>query len=238
MTPDRGARGIVFDLFHTLVDPEAFRPRGFSRLRHAATVLGVDEADLSRYWDQMSLRRNTDASIGVAGLLAEYLRRAGRTASAALLEEVEAAFGRYQDQAIMQPEAAVVAALQTWRGKGLRLGVLSNADAREARTWGASPLASLVDAACFSCEIGVAKPDRRAYQAVLDRLGLPAAVCLFVGDGGSGELAGARAAGFRVVVFMRGHVARSGLRPPPELARLAAEADGTVDVLQDLDRYL
>lgn len=42
--------------------------------------------------------------------------------------------------------------------------------------------------------------------------GVAAGRAVFVGDGGSNELTGAKAAGFGLVVFMRGFVVRNGLR--------------------------
>jgi FMN phosphatase YigB (HAD superfamily) len=64
---------------------------------------------------------------------------------------------------------------------------------------GISPLRELVDAAVFSYEAGVAKPDQAAYAAAADRMGVAPASSVFVGDGGSDELVGAEAAGMRPI---------------------------------------
>ncbi len=64
-----------------------------------------------------------------------------------------------------------------------KIGVLSNAwsDARsfhnakfKMNTW--------VDAAVYSAEVKLLKPDPRIYRIVLDQLGLPAGACVFVDD--------------------------------------------------------
>jgi putative hydrolase of the HAD superfamily len=45
------------------------------------------------------------------------------------------------------------------------------------------------------------KPEPAIFQLCLERLGLPAGSCLFVGDGGSNELSAARAAGLTTVLM-------------------------------------
>ena len=48
--------------------------------------------------------------------------------------------------------------------------------------------------------VGCVKPERAIYENCLEKLGLPAAECLFVGDGGSNELVGARDVGMSTVL--------------------------------------
>ena len=43
------------------------------------------------------------------------------------------------------------------------------------------------------------KPDIHIYELAMRRLGVPPEICLFVGDGGSDELYGAKSAGMKTV---------------------------------------
>jgi putative hydrolase of the HAD superfamily len=52
----------------------------------------------------------------------------------------------------------------------------------------------------YSCDIGVAKPDRRAYEIAASRLGVPPAGCLFIDDSEANVMA-AREVGMRAEVF-------------------------------------
>jgi putative hydrolase of the HAD superfamily len=52
----------------------------------------------------------------------------------------------------------------------------------------------------FSWEAGFLKPDPRIYALTLERLELSPGECLYVGDGGHGELQGAKEAGFSTVL--------------------------------------
>jgi FMN phosphatase YigB (HAD superfamily) len=94
-------------------------------------------------------------------------------------------------------EPAVVDTLVELSSTGVRLGVLSNCSVEEAAGWASSPLAGRVDAAVFSYDVGMAKPDPALYRLACGRLGVPPEACVFVGDGGSDELAGAAAVGMR-----------------------------------------
>ena len=96
--------------------------------------------------------------------------------------------------------------LKRLRESGLRLGLISNADAMEVEAWSDCRLAPLFDAAIFSCAVGCVKPEPAIYAKCLDALALLASDCLYVGDGGSNELAGAKAAGL-TTVFISGVIA-------------------------------
>jgi FMN phosphatase YigB (HAD superfamily) len=89
---------------------------------------------------------------------------------------------------------------------GFRLALISNADTMEVAAWNDCPLAGLFDAEVFSCMVGCAKPEPAIYEKCLQLLGLSAAECLFVGDGGSNELVGARDVGMPTV-FISGVIA-------------------------------
>jgi putative hydrolase of the HAD superfamily len=57
----------------------------------------------------------------------------------------------------------------------------------------------MFDAEVFSCDVGLAKPDAAIYRYCLKEMRLEAADCIFVGDGGSNELVGAKDVGLKTV---------------------------------------
>lgn len=230
-------QAIVFDLFHTLVDPEDFRPRDFDRAERVAAVLEVEEGPFREYWEgelarlAVSPDRASDAAL-------RYARARGRAVGPAHGAAVDDILGRYQDLALERPRAEVVEALRALRRLGLGLGLLSNAHERDVRSWERSPLRPHLDAAAFSCFIGHAKPEAAAYRSVLARLGVEAGRAAFVGDGGGGELAGARRHGFALVVLVSGQALRSGLRDRAQVETLEAEADLHLPGVEDLPGVL
>lgn len=54
------------------------------------------------------------------------------------------------------------------------------------------------DVACMSCELGMKKPQIEIFEICLEKLGLKAEECLYVGDGGSQELETAQSVGMKV----------------------------------------
>ena len=93
--------------------------------------------------------------------------------------------------------ATTHALLEALRERGLKLGLVSNAFDpgwllhRDLEQMG---IASRIDVAVFSSEVGIRKPDPAIFRRALDRLGVAPAHALFVGDRlyedvrGAGEL--------------------------------------------------
>ena len=74
----------------------------------------------------------------------------------------------------------MLAAVAALRRGGVRTGLLSN-------SWGfegypRERFGELFDAVVISGEVGLRKPDPAIYALAADRLGLPAAACVFVDD--------------------------------------------------------
>ena len=93
--------------------------------------------------------------------------------------------------------------LDELRRRGLRLGLISNWDERLPRLLDGLGLAGRLDAVVYSQEVGAEKPDGRIFAAALDRLSLPPARVLHVGDRRRHDLEGAQAAGLRALLLDR-----------------------------------
>ena len=234
------ARGVVFDLFHTLVNPDAHRPDGFIRAFKMAEVLGLSDVDgFSEWWTKMEAQRHVSRSKKVVEYVDEYLlEHTGRRCTAEQLAEVSLIWGQMHDRALLEPEEEVVYALRGLRARGLKLGLLSNIDEREALGWPRSPLSSLFDAVCLSCDIGYSKPSKQAYSSVLTGLGIDASSSVYVGDGSHDELAGAKESGFGLVIFMKGYISRSGIRSVQVMNKRERVADATIMSLSEIANML
>ena len=151
-------------------------------------------------------------------------------------EQVQAAaaerFGRFR-HALLVIEPEVLSGLERLRDMGYRLGMISNCGADEIRNWPESPLAARLDVALFSCTVRLKKPDVRIYRLAAERLGVAAEHCLYVGNGGSQELPGARRAGMTPVLLTR-HLEVVSPERITEMARDAARLVRTVSELADV----
>ena len=148
-----------------------------------------------------AVRTSFDARArGATGDLAATLRwlavGCGVDPSAARLERA-CAIRLSSEREFMAPRHAAIDVLTALKAGGVGIGVLSDCTHELVVHWPGLPFAPFVDAAVFSIETGKRKPDPAMYAEVCGRLGVVAADCLYVGDGGSNELTGARAAGMR-----------------------------------------
>jgi HAD superfamily hydrolase (TIGR01549 family) len=102
--------------------------------------------------------------------------------------------------------------LETLRGRGYRLAVVSNADGRVRGLLEAAGLTSLLEFIVDSAEVGVEKPDPRIFHAATDRLGLPPAACAYVGDIYEIDVVGAARAGLSGILVGHAPAPESVLR--------------------------
>jgi putative hydrolase of the HAD superfamily len=207
---------LVFDLFNTLVhDGNDARDRV---LREMAGMVGVPAEELVRAYHDTWRQRLTGWSVEeTVRVLAERLGgHPSRAEVARAAAHRRALAGRVL--ALVSP--ATLAALDGLRAAGSRLALASNATADAAEAWPDSALAPRFDAAVFSSELGVGKPDPGIYLAAAARLGAKPADCVFVGDGADGELAGAAAVGMTVIRTVE-HQDTVPSWPGPTIASLA-----------------
>jgi putative hydrolase of the HAD superfamily len=186
---------VVFDLFGTLIDDS--QPAAYAEfLAETARRLGADADRFSTLWAVHDVVRYTGPiEACLEGICAEL----GLSDRARLQDAL--AFRVEQLRRLLVPRADAVETLRTLRGRGLRLGMISNASGEVSRLWAETPLAELFDAALFSADERMMKPDRRIYARMAELLAVPAEDCLFVGDGAYRELQGAAEAGMSPVLI-------------------------------------
>ena len=87
--------------------------------------------------------------------------------------------------------------LDELKRRGIKIGLITNTFSDERDMIRSSRLFPYFDEAIISYEQGIRKPDPEIYQCMIERLNLKPEECLYVGDGGSRELYGAKEAGMR-----------------------------------------
>jgi putative hydrolase of the HAD superfamily len=117
------------------------------------------------------------------------------------------------------------ATLDALAARGYPLAVVSNTGDGRARVrleaaGLAGPLACIVD----SHVVGIEKPDPRIFAMAAERVGVPAANCVYVGDIFSVDVLGARAAGMHAVLLDPANV--WGDVAAPRVASLSALVEG------------
>jgi len=197
-----GASAVIFDFFGTLT-PGTPAEVWLNQASRVAAAMGVEEQALYAAYHDTYGERIT----GSLGDLPQTMQAlAGRLGVRLTTTQLAAACRvRRQDQRerfALRPEA--IGVIEWLRGRGLKIGVLSDCSVELPEHWPAMPVSAVVDAAVFSCTAGFRKPDPRLFALVTGKLKVDGADCVYVGDGGGRELSGARAAGMRAVLLADG----------------------------------
>jgi putative hydrolase of the HAD superfamily len=194
-----GLKGVLVDLWGTLV-PVSSQSSRAPHLRAIAEALDVDPVSFERDWAASMPER----CIGALGPLEETLRRVAlRQGRNPPPEAVRRALDIRLDysRAALEGSGPVIPALDALRDAGLRLAVVSDTTAETSRLWPNIALGSRFQATVFSCDTGFCKPDPRAYRSAWEQLGLEPGDCVYVGDGDSRELTGARSVGLKAFLY-------------------------------------
>jgi FMN phosphatase YigB (HAD superfamily) len=131
---------LVIDVFHTLVDPEDYRPKDFRRTDKIAELFKIDPEAFAKYWSEILEQRCTKQKKTI-DYVQEYVSKiTGKSCSKKDLAMAELILGRYQDLAIRNPDILVPQTVASLKYYGLKLGLLSNVDEREVAAWLYSPL--------------------------------------------------------------------------------------------------
>lgn len=189
-------RAIVFDLFHTLTSVTALRVPG----KGTSEVLGVSRQD----WDVQLLLCSQDRLRGKMTDPFRIMEQMAHSIDPGIPEHVIDAAVRNRierfEYALINIESETIDTLKRLKQMGKLLGLVSNADVNEISGWQKSSLKDFFDVVIFSCRVGYIKPEREIYEIALNELKVRAEDVLYVGDGGSDELKGARDMGMTTVL--------------------------------------
>jgi HAD superfamily hydrolase (TIGR01549 family) len=190
----KAIQAVFFDLFETVItefDPE-WQP-GLS----VAERLGMDEETFEAEWKARQRSRYTCAHPDYRGVLREICVSADRPVDGALIERLYRERLADKRKPFERIEDEVTQMLVGIRDSGVKLGLVSNCAPEEVAGWPDCALRPLFDDAVLSYEVGCTKPDPEIYLLACKRLGVEPRHSIFVGDGGSDELAGAARVGMR-----------------------------------------
>lgn len=186
---------VVFDLFGTLVT----YPPGAPHVRAMADRLDIPFETLHREWRKLRHKRDAGELDACRALRiccdASAIERTDAELEAAAVEAILFLRG------VLTPRDGALETLGTLRERGLKLGLISDANIEASIVWPETTMAPFFDTAVFSSVEHRRKPDPGLYRAVCERLGVAASDCLYVGNGDGDELGGALTAGMQAVLF-------------------------------------
>jgi FMN phosphatase YigB (HAD superfamily) len=160
-------RAVLFDLFETLITEADARPTRASSL---GPQLGCDPEAFRAEWRA----RRHEVVVGRSSLhdvLSGIATRLGRQPEDATLRGICHDRSRAKPNLFERIEPEVESMISRLRGRGLRLGVVSNCFSEDVGAWAGCPLAPQIHCTVWSFEVGLAKPNPGIYLEATRRLG-------------------------------------------------------------------
>jgi putative hydrolase of the HAD superfamily len=223
-------RAVLFDFFGTLTT-------AVHRGRHHVTIARALGCHPDRFFAELD-RTFYPRAAGHYGPPIEALRRVayaagGKPGMAQVADAAMARVGAVQADTVLRPEAVPV--LAELHQRGLPIAVVSDCWYELPAFLPRLPVAPYLSGCVYSVDVGHCKPHPAMYLEACRRLRVDPDECMYVGDGGSRELSGARDVGMAAVRLTA-----------PDLGRhLVFESDGgwtgptagsLTDVLSLVDR--
>jgi putative hydrolase of the HAD superfamily len=220
-------KAVIFDLFHTLTSLESTLSPG---RRTTSDMLGVSQ----EAWNDQLLKKSRDRLVGSKKDAFEIIAGMARAIDRSISDEkIKAATENRIAQfaaALTAIPAETITVLGSLKKREKRIGLISNADVMEVAAWGKSKIGHFFDSTVFSCAVGCVKPEREIYEISLRELGVSPDEAVFVGDGGSNELEGAKKIGM-ATIMMTGIIKSLW---PEQIADRRRHADFVIEQLNEL----
>lgn len=186
---------IFFDLFFTLIIPK------YHLQQNENDVLGLSVEKWELYAENEMIYRRR--AMGIVNnpeeIINEIVDSIPLTVSDAQKKKLLAFRKERIKNALVNVEFEIVETIQKLHDNGIKICLISNADIIDAMYWTESPLYNLFDDAVFSYDVKCLKPNPDIYNIAIQRMNVNPEKSVFVGDGGSDELIGARKAGMKTV---------------------------------------
>jgi len=188
-------KAIYFDLFFTLIVP------AYKKTNNEFDILDLPVSEWENYAESDMLYQ--ERALGLVNSEKDIIDKIVSTIPLKISdiqkEKVLLARESRMKEALQNISTDIIDVLKKLKDKNIKLGLISNADVIDCKYWNQSPLSSFFDDVIFSCNVGMLKPDRKIYELAMQHLKVLPSECLFVGDGGSNELYGAKSVGMKTV---------------------------------------
>lgn len=221
-------KAIFFDLFFTLINPR------YSDINEY-NVVGISAMEWEKYAEDSTLYR--ERALGNVRTEKEIIDRIVDIMPCNLNElqkkEILQRREERMKRALLTIDNKILDTLRKLYDKDVKIGLISNADMIDSKQWDKSPLSEFFDIAIFSCNVGILKPEPEIYKLAMDRLGSKPEDSIFIGDGGSDELYGAKMAGMKTIFTE--YLER---KSSDKIERIKLYADYHVDSFDELLKYI
>ena len=193
----RTMEAVIFDLFGTLV-PNLSPDRFTAAATRIAELFGVP---LKRVVEEIKSQFPQRMSGAILDGPLQFVPLAAALGVAVAETDQHAAYSVWVDFQVagLTPKPDALHVLEALRERGYALALASDCSSGTPARLDATAMGAFFSVRACSALIGEQKPHAAMYEHVLSGLGVPGSECLYVGDGNSNELAGARRHGMTTV---------------------------------------
>ena len=189
---------IVFDLFGTLVPPTCM-DKFLASIDDMAAALELDSEVFRTAWFEETADWRLTGKFGSLHTELEHISKmhGGSSSEESIANAVSIRYELSRDS--LNPRSDTFKTLRHLKEQEFLVSLISDCSLEVPELWNELPYSAFFDVAIFSCMVGLRKPDPEVYYLACRDLGVEANRCLYIGDGGSNELSGARAVGMRAI---------------------------------------
>ena len=188
-------RAVIFDLFETLITEWGHKKYTKSEM---CSDLGIEREEFDLYWEEKEQERYI-GKIDFMDSIRYVCEKCGKRIDDSTMEAITDKRIKTKSTCFEYVNPDVFQLLSHLKSMGVKLAIVSNCSSEEVKVIKQSRIYEFFDQVILSYEVGLQKPDIRIYKKAADLLGVAIDECVFVGDGGSNELVGARDAGMKAI---------------------------------------
>lgn len=188
-------RAVIFDLFETLITEWGHKKYTKSEM---CSDLGIEREEFDLYWEEKEQERYL-GKIDFVDSIRYVCEKCGIQIDDSILTAITDKRIKTKSTCFDYVDPEVFQLLSHLKSMGVKLAIVSNCSSEEVKVIKQSRIYEYFDQVILSYEVGLQKPDISIYKKAADLLGVAIDECVFVGDGGSNELVGARDAGMKAI---------------------------------------
>lgn len=185
-------KAVIFDMFETLITFTECKPYFSPQI---AVDVSMSTSEFQTMW-RMSENDRTMGIVTVKEALEDVLK-VSNCYSKELVDRICKKRIQCVKETFIHLHTLIIPMLEELKKQGTKIGLITNCYDDEAMIIRESVLYPYFDVVCFSCDEKMQKPDIKIFTKCLDKLGVHAKECLYIGDGGSNELETAQKVGMK-----------------------------------------